>query len=503
MRSKNDWDSTAAEVRCRPGKTDRQKPGIVCFLALYPAAMGWVIRLPSPHSLPSPLSISLWLWGVSAVFLLGALLYAIRQRHVQILADEDGLHWQGLYGRHSIPWAGVGDFYEMMPVKGSRTARRFIIETRAGRFQLRSDWSDVERLRDTIAQRATHAREWGVRGTRREDAWPQSFGYDTLSNRTTPWLCVLGSLGCFAYFGPMSVTWAISTAALMGWAWTLVAGLVWLFLIGSLLLAPLFVAISFRRVWARHEQKVIAHPDGIRFQEQGRTMEAPWADVTNYLMTAAHGETRYVVQTRHGDFDFLFQIERVEFLKEIIKRYAVNAAASDWEWLENTEALGGVAAKWSGGQEGVGQRIYHYQTRTNRLFLWAGAVILFGLELIYVINTALGLSSTGGAGLPLGLSLVGAAGLHWANWQFRRVSVRTDDHGITEYHLLGRRHLAWQDVQDYYWAGGESSGRGVVAGTNGRITFSRSVVDAKELQAEITRRAVHSRSREWKEKGKE
>lgn len=413
------------------------------------------------------------------------------------MADEEGLRWRGLGRWHAETWGNISDYYSLLP--HSKNAMGcfvpLVIHTRAGRLQMCADWSEASRFCEMVARYTVHARvrEWGLLGTRPEDEWPRTFDYLTWSNRYTPWMLGAVILGGAVWLWEQFAPKVMETAALMGSTWIIVALIPVVLLVTMLGLLPGSFLLLLIRARSRFDQQITVSPYEIVYQDRTTEIRASWKEVTDYYVSSASLTSCYMVETVYGSFDFTPMIRDTTLLQAIIHRYALNTPVKEWRARENAEILGGVAAKWSSGQEGVGQRIYHYQTRINRALIWGLATILTVIEAAIILEKSLGLTSAGSPGFPFSLSLGLGCGMAWGRWQYRRLCIRTDEHGIEQYHLFGRRFIAWQDVQDYR----VKDGYATVEGLDTRIRFSWGIADVEELKDEIMRRAVHSRRRTW------
>ena len=96
---------------------------------------------------------------------------------------------------------------------------------------------------------------------------------------------------------------------------------------------------------------------------------------------------RRIRTDREQEFSFYASLEKpsqgksgrsnLSHWETIVRRCAVNAIESKVDG-ERTEALGGIAARWSGGVEGEGERVFSAWTRTNwGLFVLFPATICF------------------------------------------------------------------------------------------------------------------------------
>jgi len=488
-------------VRCRPPRDFWALVGIFAFVG------GIFLAMPL-LALSRPGVSRFDLWGValmaSLAGFLPASLFSIWVLRATVVADEVGLRWRGMRGHwKSARWHEVTDYYEQRLPKQQY---RNVIETSAGSVSLNHDWTNFAALRDVVEQKAVRARAqgWSVIGTRPEDDWPQVFHYETKENRRLPvriatCLALLVAVMLWQH-GTKILQVAMAAPDAPGRAWDLAGiGIVLLAMLAYLsMLLSLWLPI-LRATRSHRGERITASLEGLVFEDGERRVTARWDEVTDYFRgemgewIKVHGS--FIVVTRQGRFEFVSTIREWARLMQIIERYATAVARPGWPRRES-DTIGSAAEQWSGGSEGVGQRIYHYRTYTNRALLWMPT----GLTLVFCLVAGLTyLGLTPGRDVAVGLwpaALCGAVAL-WGWWRFYAASVRTDEQGIVQYGLFGRKHIRWDDVQDYYLIVADVlSGAAVVSSTT-RIWFSMLIADVSELQAEITRRAVHSRSKEW------
>ena len=348
-------------------------------------------------------------------------------------------------------------------------------------------WSNSESLRELVKGKATQtaAREWGVLGCRPCDTWPQVFDYNTLENRWAPrlWFKLFLTFVVYLLINPAMQLSAM--AGLIGWAMTLMTGGLYLLLVGSCGLIFLIPLAQYRAAGRRKKECIAATLEGITFEDDGQKVEATWAQVTRYGIVPGPGALtlRYIVETQQGRFDFIACIKQAMLLKAIIQRYAAEADDKEWRSRVNLEALGGEAACWSGGQMGVGARVYHYRTRPHRALLWLPAALCLTMLFLAILS---------GQGLPLGgspagfLAFAGVTGtLFLGGWYaYRTCRIETDEDGLTRITPLGRRRLLWNQVERYHVT---REGSRIVEGRGERLRFGTGIVGYEELQAEIAR----------------
>ncbi|MBV9867147.1 MAG: hypothetical protein JO316_17465 [Abitibacteriaceae bacterium] len=442
-----------------------------------------------------------------------ALLGALWNLYLQVVADETGLRWRNMWGHwRCATWPEVTDYYEKLMAKNKPWT---IVETTKGKIKLDNDMSNRPAMREYIEAHATRARAhaWGLLGTRIEDDWPQTFGYNTVDNRINKIVFWLFWPGWIFWLGAASKGKNGSLLEIFGalpWPLKLLGGLIMLGAAGSYPALLLVLARpTLQAMRSRENQSITVSPTRIIFEAGTERIEAAWDEVTDYFIApyqrrlASDAGGYYGVITKQGTFDFLLSIKQVQLLKAIIQQYARNAAVTEWKRRGETapDVLGGAASCWSGGFVGVGQRIYHYRTRTNRAFLWFPTTLALMPLFATWISTQLpmGLENPDGTQhhpAPWMGVFFGALAL-WGWWRYYTANIRTDKYGITQYGLFGKRSIAWEEVTEYYMGGDDVLTFGHVIGTNTRIWFYPTIANGEELQAEIMRSATHSRTHAW------
>ena len=430
-----------------------------------------------------------------ALCIAALILAIIWARRGAIIADETGLRWRRFGGWKCVGWDEVSDYSGRQYRKSaSKTIIAAVIETTAGRIKFGSEWTYSELLLEAVEQRATvaMAREWGLIGTRSCDPWPRVFGYDTFSNRWSPRLLLKLSLMFVVYVLVKPALSLTGLAALVGWRMTLTTAALYLLL--TLPLAILLLVrplLDYRAVQKRLGERVTLTREGLVFEGGTRHIEARWEEVTGYRIV---GTGKYTVETGSGAFDFLSSIGNSLLLRENIRLYAIEAADTEWKVRADADALGGEAARWSGGQVGVGARVFHYRTRTVRAWLWYGVlllVILCGMVAVIFFNSATGSLLDL---LPFALIMLALAAVLLKGWQtYRCGGIHLDEDGLMQMTPLGQTRLPWGQISDFYLSKGDAPGgvQRVVEGRDGRrIQFSALIVGDEELKAEIARRAA-------------
>ena len=449
---------------------------------------------PPPAGTPFSLTAALFFAAIFVGSLFSTLAVAWWMLRAGIIADTSGLCVRRFGGWKSVRWEEVSDFYEVVPVRSGRRAgsgTRFVLEMPSRKIGFSSLWSNAERLREKVAQNAVNSRaaEWEIKGTRRADPWPRTFGYNTWENRWAPriWLKLFVVFVVYLFVKP-ALQLAV-TAHVIGWTVTLVIAGAYVLLVGSLGLIFLLPLAQYRASNRRKSEQITVDLDGIVFNDGARRVEAAWAEVTGYEV--AHGSgvmTQLAVETQHGDFDFLSSLKEAGLLKAIIQRFAIQSANHKWGLPVGAEALGGEAARWTGGKVGAGQRFYHYRTRTNRAVL-LGITALSVVSLLLVMCSTFGwLPGAASPGASPSAGTVAAFGIAWGaglalGWRaYLQNGIALDDGGLTQRMVFGSRYLAWEQVQDFVFRPGSG---GKVIGRTQTLGFKPDIAGCAELKAEI------------------
>jgi len=486
-----------ASVTCRPSKV---AAGWVTAAGMLAFECGLIVAVSSGTGTGSQMALVLSSICF-ALCVIGLILAIVWGKRGAIVADEVGLRWRGLGAWKCVSWGEVSDYYARRSGQNaSETAIAAVIETASGRINFGSPWTDCKPLQEAVERQATAAaaREWGLRGTRLCDPWPRRFGYDTFSNRWSPRLLLKLSLLFVVYALVQPALSLTGLAALLGWRMTLMTAALYLLLTlplaVMLLVRPL---LDFRAVQKRMGERVTLNPEGLVFEDGTRRVDARWDEVTGYGIAAG----KYTVETGGGAFDFLGSIGSGLLLRENIRLYATQAADTEWKAPLGVDALGGEEARWSGGQVGVGARVFHYRTRSVR------GVLLFCLVLFLVCcatMTIIQLSNVSGSGSFVSqTALFVSMGFFWFlyGWRYFCVAgVHLDEDGLTQISPFGQTRLAWAQVRDF-WVIFNSEGKVTgyrVEGRDGRrVRFGQTIVEREELKAEIARRAAHCGRTEW------
>ena len=158
------------------------------------------------------------------------------------------------------------------------------------------------------------------------------------------------------------------------------------------------------------------------------------------------------VVTTQGTFGFLASISEFKIICLALATHARSLSEAKWR-SEETDVLGGTASLWTSHCEGVGKRIYHYRTRTNRSLLSLALFFSVMPTLSILIQQWSGFAAKSSIFSACGFALVLGLPVLLGIWRYSTAKIETDSEGITQWALGGARHLAWDEVEDYYQSG--------------------------------------------------
>jgi hypothetical protein len=201
-------------------------------------------------------------------------------------------------------------------------------------------------------------------------------------------------------------------------------------------------------------ERIVAAQEGLTIWQGDDARFVPWSAIIGYefpLNFWRSGNGKYAIRPRirtasNAEYSFSTQIEDYPLLIMILRTFATDAV--EYKRSQNEkEALGGVAALWSGGEEGKGDRVFHRRTRTVQLssifigFLFAVAV-LASIQLPRLSDVGIyGLFLSVPVALFLGFSFY----LSIAEYLRERFQVGTT--GITYINKHGKaRQLGWDEI---------------------------------------------------------
>lgn len=435
----------------------------------------------------------------AAFFLIPCAVFGYWQTRAVIIADDSGLKWRGLGKWHEAEWKEVTDYYAKLLPKSKTT---LTIVTATAKFNIKSDiWGKAADFKKAIANKAIHAqvKEWEFFGARSEVDWPRIFHYNTSDNR----------FGLFVMPGMLTVAvafylWQIApgffrTLSTLGVGWA--AATLGISLLGILPLA-LMSSIAMRVIGAtarRRSQFITLNTDGLVFEGDNRRIEARWDDITG-LVIEKPGRREiapiHSVITTQGTFGFLASISEFKILCLALATHASSLSEAKWH-SEKTDVLGGTASLWTSRREGVGKRVYHYRTCTNRSLLSLPLFFAVVPVLSILIQQWAGITIKGSAGFAYGMSLVLSLPVLLGIWRYSTAKIETDSDGITQWALGGARHLAWAEIEDYYQSGDDIFKFGNLKCKETKIRFWIGIANVEGLKLEIEKQAVNSLNRTW------
>jgi hypothetical protein len=445
------------------------------------AAMAFVMGMVTGNSAGNRTET---LWGGAMTLLcagiaVGALSHAL---WTVVCADARGLYWRRLFQpSRSAPWASVTDYYLR---HGASADMEVVIQTDAGMIVLAADWRGLAAVKEAVSRHATSASTgtWDLLGTRPGDS-SRTFTYDTPANRRDaillPVVAILIGGGFLFLLG-----WTVAgVAELRRVAAPAVMAAVLLCVIALLVVGGAASLLALNRETnrrrGRHE-RITASPDGLQFESDERSVSARWEEIAACVRGTLPGawldSPRFIVRTRHGEFDFLATIENHFHLKKWI---AAQAPADVTAWRDaGAEVIRVNPDRWpSAGED---SRVFHYRTRSNRaLLVFVGAVC--GVLVV----------EAGFKGEGYALAALSAAVVAWFAWRYHRTAIRVDSRGITHFGALGSRFLPWNAIRQtrIRQSGRDGLNRESVRGDGRTIVFWDIISDVEALRAEIRRRA--------------
>lgn len=360
------------------------------------------------------LALSLWLGGqagyrdvIDLVFFWGALIAGISTSIYGfwycVSMDEHRVRWRDLRGIHTAEWEQITDYYTLYP---ERTPGRLVniiayeLALKDGtkiRIPRGRGWEGGEKLGDFFTHRRSTqggkddlgvtARTWNLLpyGARLEDL-PIRFTYDRaslrrekrdslvqLSLRLAPLCALLALLGVGVYLNLRGG----DSKPVSALGWLLVGGMITLclFFVGKCLLQWFHSEKARRDAWRRADRNEFfeAQKDGLVYFTESEGRFAPWEVIVGYDFTL-QTDGNYSLEPgplggiRTADnriFPFTNRLHNFAVLQAVLRHYAPEAVEARLDSDEKA-ALGGVAARWTGKDEGKGDRIYHCRTRNNR-----------------------------------------------------------------------------------------------------------------------------------------
>lgn len=411
--------------------------------------------------------------GILCCVALGAApgLYGMLSR---VIADEQGLRWRiwlpwkPTLKWRTATWEEVRDFYVTVP----RSGNTYHIETDGNpTLTLDANWETMVPLREAITEHAVAASaardldgnlRWMRKGMRRAD-FPITFSYSETKLKTR-WLGLLiGSISSIL----LCTLFAVSVLLLLLFIKEIAAqpGAV-----GSLVFYAVLAVISAVGFgWVLYQQgsifrdakqrrlrgeRIIAEADGLTIWREDDARHIPWETIIGYefplnYWNSTRGKNRVTPRIRtdnNAEYTYSTLIEDFPLLTMILRNFAKEAVEYKRDQNEK-EALGGIAARWSGGEEGKGERVFHRRTRTLQISIW-----MIGFFFVTTILCAIQLpqsSENGVYGLFLAVPAALALGLFLYSMiiQYQRERFQVGAEGVTYINKNGKAsQIRWDDI---------------------------------------------------------
>lgn len=243
-----------------------------------------------------------------------------------------------------------------------------------------------------------------------------------------------------------------------------------------------FILLLIGKSEKRHlstTERFIVDCDGFTFCAANRFERVLWKHVTGYSYAPPKSKDGpftlsylppFRIQTREqGPFDFTERIGNLTVLRELVRVNAINANQTDWPPPPPVpgDPPGDPRLHWSGGVEGVGERIFHYRTSNARAGVFVASVfpIIGGST---AILTRLGLTRNEDPTPLLIIFGVFTPFFLLAVWRYYAAQIRVGEAGITQTTPWGQTHIAWADIQSVTLKSPDPFGAKIV-GTNKRV----------------------------------
>jgi len=319
----------------------------------------------------------------ATIFLVPCAVFGYWQTRAVVVADDTGLRWRGLGKWQTANWSEITDYYEKL-----RPTPKPAITIVMKSIKLSINpglWEKPSALKEVIARKALNAqvRKWDFFGARPEIDWPRTFHYNTNDNRL-----VVYAMPALAAMGFALCAWNIAggvyrTQTSLGFSWAVASTGISLFGILPLMLMSGLLLRASNTTARRRDQFITLDTGGLVFGSDNRRIEARWEEITDLVIGRRGIVPAHSVITTHGTFGFLASISDFQILCLALATHATSLPEAKWHSAES-DVLGGAASLWSSRREGVGKRVYHYRTRTNRsllsLALFFASVPIIGLS---------------------------------------------------------------------------------------------------------------------------
>lgn len=394
-----------------------------------------------------------------------------------------------------MAWADIEDFYLTKPDNCS--AMWIVVDGNAqklcrfsSRRESKKTIAETEKLMNIVLQQATNAicSAWGFKGARECD-WPAEYRYvahDRLMRGRQGWIVVwnLLMLVFFLICGPRMVASFASLGP--GLSAGLVMSMLLLYSYGPVMISA---GKPSRRLLSQHVgDKIIVDHVGIKLIAPSSTVSIPWPEVADYYIESSMSitdgnSTRYLVKGQSDVIEFTSQIDEDAGLRQAIKKFSVNAAASEWRSRSSLEKSDN---RFVVSSEEAGRKVFTYRNRTSRAYAILGLVfVLPPIAGILIMPYTGAAWSTLTASIWIGI--VGLVGTIYFWLVYRRSRIVLDDEGITQVDVFVTRRLLWEEVQGFGLKKGYDYTY-VIEGKRRSLQFTESINDAEVLKKMIGKR---------------
>ncbi len=419
-----------------------------------PGSSGWI-------------AMAVLCWPMSIAFAIGIVWMAFELVRGEIRANRNGLTWRrGWSGWKSARWEEISDFY----TRGTFRS----VETPQGKLEINDKFVGTDEIAELISRRAVNAptHQWGRKGFRSHESWSLSLSTWSKSQK---WTAPIMSLSVFSAF--VAIIWLSLTdnhshndarplAPLL-----VICGLLWLVMLS-------FIWRQRRFAWQHRDEMLHLDAQGLTFSSNENHVEAKWEEVRAVETLARQQKMPCVeVRTDRGDFELLRNSQPWLQFRRVAGEYAPEAMVMLQKAMEEetlTADVDGLREAWSGGEVGVGARVFSFRSRGNRLILvcsWLGLTLIPLIHLLHLQNVAIKNDTpftTDGALFWEWGGIVLVLGLGWL-W-FRKTAIWVDGEGL----IL---HSPFHSPRRIFWGEIETCGHDAIGEwgrVNGRkIYFSR------------------------------
>lgn len=442
------------------------------------------------------------MWGIVSLIALmgfGCCVFAWALIRCCVIADKDGLHWRGMFGRKSCAWPQVQNYYYSGGVNAD-----FWVETAAGKVRL-NNLTHLALLRQTIQERAqwSKSREWEEQNqkTNSNPISVETFKTECKSVSGDLFsVAVLAGL-VFWYVCNIGLTKALQvTQSVLSLGPLLLLSVVAPCVVGLCLMigGPIMQWPLTRACVARKNQSITLSDSGITWRDAATAQEiqANWEDITDFYVTDIPGWIKHpvlcVVETKRGTFDFLWgkptaTSGRSRLMLQIQQYCARHELRKQWRYRSDESKA--VERK---------VRLYTHRNRVGAFSLLVIASVVLAVFLPTLFQY-FGLLAPipAGRGIPpavdAALFLLSLGFLFWQCLGYGRCRVETGEPGLTIHTRFQKHFIAWPDILDYE----NRSGRVFVRGRDKCLSFSGPIMHWDDLKETITERAINSRTKMW------